>query len=174
MVTLIKIIRAVFKPSSSVWWRNYIVGPLSEEWVFRACICPLWISAHYSIASTILFSPLFFGAAHFHHMLQHLHEPPNKIKRALIEILFQLLYTSIFGAYSAFLFLRTGHLLSAFIAHSFCNFMGFPRIDIALEHPKRFLLLWAYASGLVGFLLLLYPLTEPQLFNNTLYSKYWN
>lgn len=41
---------------------------------------------------------------------------------------FQLLYTSLFGFFAAFVFLRTGNLFAAIAAHTFCNFMGLPRV----------------------------------------------
>ena len=40
--------------------------------------------------------------------------------------LFQFAYTTIFGMYSAFLFIKTGHFAAPFIVHAYCNFMGFP------------------------------------------------
>ena len=38
----------------------------------------------------------------------------------------QLTYTSLFGAYSSYLFLRTGFLIGPLLAHVFCNAMGLP------------------------------------------------
>jgi hypothetical protein len=35
-------------------------------------------------------------------------------------------YTSLFGAYSSYLFLRTGLVVGPLIAHVFCNLMGLP------------------------------------------------
>ena len=40
--------------------------------------------------------------------------------------LFQFAYTTVFGMYSAFLFIKTGHFAAPFIVHAYCNFMGFP------------------------------------------------
>lgn len=33
-----------------------------------------------------------------------------------------------FGAYATFIFMRTGSLISVIILHSFCNWMGLPRV----------------------------------------------
>jgi hypothetical protein len=47
--------------------RNLVVGPLAEEWVFRACMCPLLFGAGFSDAANVFTSALIFGAAHIHH-----------------------------------------------------------------------------------------------------------
>ena len=41
-------------------------------------------------------------------------------------MILQFAYTTIFGMYSAFLFVKTGHFAAPFIVHAYCNFMGFP------------------------------------------------
>lgn len=114
--------------------------------------------------STVLFEMFCFGLAHIHHIYN---SPP-------IAVLFQLFYTSVFGAYSTFLFLRTGtscmtcsrsssvckgHLLAPVLSHIFCNYMGFPAVDT--EHPRLKLIALAFVGGLVSFFMLMMPLTEP-------------
>jgi len=152
-----------------IWWRNFIVGPFSEEWVFRACMCSVLISGGYSVGSTILCTPMFFGIAHLHHVIQHLNKRGTELKDAWLDVLFQLFYTTLFGSYSCFLFLRTGHLISPFAVHWFCNYMGFPRIDLILNHPQRKVLWLALFGGALLFFALLFPMTDPTLFD----SMYW-
>lgn len=41
--------------------RNYIVAPITEEFVFRACIIAILFQANYSINYLIFASPLYFG-----------------------------------------------------------------------------------------------------------------
>ena len=48
---------------------------------------------------------------------------------SMLVSLFQFTYTTIFGMYSALLFVRTGHFAAPFIVHSYCNFMGFPDLS---------------------------------------------
>ena len=63
---------------------------------------------------------------HFYEFrLTHPHTPAS---HALLRSAFQLTYTSLFGFFAAFVFLRTGNLLSVCLAHSFCNWMGLPRL----------------------------------------------
>jgi prenyl protein peptidase len=48
---------------------------------------------------------------------------------ALARTIFQFTYTSLFGFFAAFVYIRTGNLLSVILAHSFCNWMGLPRLS---------------------------------------------
>jgi prenyl protein peptidase len=38
------------------------------------------------------------------------------------------MYTTIFGAYATFLYIRTGSLFTVILVHAFCNWSGLPRI----------------------------------------------
>ncbi|KAI1115033.1 CaaX protease [Nemania sp. NC0429] len=112
-----------------VRWRNIIAGPFTEEVLFRSAAVPLMLLAQTSVARTVFLSPVIFGLAHVHHFyefrLTHPHEP---VATGLLRSLLQLAYTSLFGAYATFLFLRTGSLLAIFAVHAFCNVMGLPRL----------------------------------------------
>lgn len=48
------------------------------------------------------------------------------LKNALLTSSFQFVYTTLFGWYASYLFLKTGHLAPPVLSHSFCNIMGFP------------------------------------------------
>jgi intramembrane prenyl-peptidase len=84
---------------------------------------------------------------------------------------FQLLYTTVFGWYSSFLFIRTGHLAAPFLAHAFCNHMGFPPVDAmfggANPHAKAMAL--SLLAGAALFIAGVMPATEPSIFSNKLY-----
>ncbi|XP_073905994.1 CAAX prenyl protease 2 isoform X2 [Castor canadensis] len=123
------------------WLRNQVIAPLTEELVFRACMLPM-LAPCTGLGPAVFTCPLFFGVA------------------------FQFSYTAVFGAYTAFLFIRTGHLIGPVLCHSFCNYMGFPAVCAALEHPQRRPLLAGYALGVGLFLLLLQPLTDPKLYGS--------
>ncbi|KAI8744639.1 CAAX prenyl protease 2 [Biomphalaria glabrata] len=150
-----------------VWIRNHIVAPLSEEFIFRACMLPLLVPCLGS-GWSILLCPLFFGVAHFHHMIEKVAHGQQEVAAAFKESLFQLSYTTIFGAYSAFLYLRTGHLAAPVIAHAFCNHMGFPSFGEVMGYPAstRYRLIAMFVLGLVLWTVLLYPLTSPALYSN--------
>ena len=88
----------------------------------------------------------------------------------VLSTLFQASYTTVFGILSSFIFLRTGHLISPFLSHALCNMMGFPDFDAALNHRRKYFICSCFVVGLVTFLLLLGPLTNPSMFSNKLYG----
>lgn len=153
-----------------IWWRNHVVAPFSEEFTFRACMVPVLLG-YYSHFWAIIISPLFFGVAHFHHMVERIRKGQDILTSFLVSM-FQFAYTTIFGMYSALLFIRTGHFAAPFVVHAYCNFMGFPDfMEVANSEPKkRLLLMTLFVAGAVLFYLLLDPLTSnPQWFSNNIY-----
>uniref|UniRef100_A0A131YAG8 CAAX prenyl protease 2 n=1 Tax=Ixodes ricinus TaxID=34613 RepID=A0A131YAG8_IXORI len=154
-----------------IWLRNHIVAPLSEEFTFRACMLPLLVPCLGQRAA-ILICPLFFGVAHFHHLTEKLART-SSVKLAVMRSVFQFGYTTIFGAYSVYLFLRTGHFVAPFVAHAFCNHMGFPDMSevFGYKQPRLSLLLLAFLGGLVAWASLLEPLTQPDIYHNSLYAS---
>ncbi|XP_044125269.1 CAAX prenyl protease 2 [Bufo gargarizans] len=53
------------------WLRNQVIAPLTEELVFRACMLPMLVPCT-SPGTAIFTCPLFFGIAHFHHVIEQL------------------------------------------------------------------------------------------------------
>uniref|UniRef100_A0A8C7EEJ5 CAAX prenyl protease 2 n=2 Tax=Nothoprocta perdicaria TaxID=30464 RepID=A0A8C7EEJ5_NOTPE len=145
------------------WLRNQVVAPLSEELVFRACMLPMLLPCTGG-ARALLAGPLLFALAHFHHVIEQLRFRQGSVGSILVAAAFQFSYTAVFGAYTAFIFLRTGHLAGPVLCHSFCNSVGFPALGAALGHRRRRALLPCYALGVGLFALLLRPLTQPRLF----------
>ncbi|KAL2682523.1 hypothetical protein Neosp_006975 [[Neocosmospora] mangrovei] len=146
------------QPLRDLWtdwptWRNMVAGPITEE-------------------CTIFLSPLVFGLAHLHHFYEfRITHPHTPLPVAILRSLFQLTYTTLFGAYATFLFLRTGSLLAVVLIHAFCNCMGLPRfwgqVDpywLAEDDPARKRYTAVYyvllVAGLVAWLQNLYSLTE--------------
>ncbi|KAK8200134.1 uncharacterized protein BKA78DRAFT_303417 [Phyllosticta capitalensis] len=133
--------------SSWIGWRNFVAvspltpklatpdltllrqGPTTEELVWRGLLIPLHIYAHVSPSKIVFVTPLYFGIAHVHHFYEfRLTHPHTGPLAALFRSLFQFTYTSLFGFFAAFIFMRTGSLPAAIAAHSFCNWMGLPRL----------------------------------------------
>ncbi|PNW88736.1 hypothetical protein CHLRE_01g042150v5 [Chlamydomonas reinhardtii] len=154
-------------------WRNLVAAPLTEEWVFRACMAPLLVMEGLPLVRVVLLTPLFFGAAHLHHaaeLVRHQHMP---LGRALAAVTFQFAYTTLFGWLATFLFLRTGHLAAPLAAHVFCNWAGFPPFGEMWEHPRAIVLLLTTAGGLVTFVLQLGRMTAPSRYGNEVYGAGW-
>lgn len=96
--------------------------------MFRSALIPLHILAHVSPGRITFLSPLYFGIAHIHHFYEfRLTHPDTPALAALLRSLFQFGYTTIFGWYATFLYLRTGSLPAVVLVHSFCNWCGLPR-----------------------------------------------
>jgi len=101
---------------------------VSEELMFRSLVIPLHLLAKMDPTRIVFITPLYFGIAHIHHFYEFvLTHPESPVFAALLRSLFQFTYTSLFGFFAAFVFLRTGSLYTAIIAHSFCNWAGLPR-----------------------------------------------
>ncbi|KAI1489898.1 CaaX protease [Biscogniauxia mediterranea] len=117
-------------------WRNIVAGPFTEEVLFRSASVPLMLVARTSVSRTVFLSPVIFGLAHFHHFYEfRLSHPHVPVAGGLLRSLVQFAYTSLFGAYATFLFLRSGSLLAIFAVHAFCNVMGLPRFWGRVDPP---------------------------------------
>ncbi|CAG2205944.1 FACE2 [Mytilus edulis] len=143
-----------------------------EEFIFRACMLPLLVPC-FGQGLSVFLCPLFFGVAHVHHMIEKVTTGGLDVKTACKQSLFQLTYTTLFGIYSAFLFLRTGHLIAPVIAHAFCNHMGFPSFGEVMGHPQpvKHKLIASFILGLFMWIVLFYPVTTPFLYSNYIYDS---
>ncbi|GJQ09431.1 hypothetical protein GpartN1_g1222.t1 [Galdieria partita] len=130
--------------------RNLIVAPLSEELVFRGCICKLF-SYCTSSRSAILLSSTFFAASHCHHFIYRSFVYKS-FRTAMLETALQCLYTFLFGVYSAWVFIRSRRVITSICLHSFCNFIGTPDFFKIWSHNHRWPLLLVYFIGIFLFL----------------------
>ncbi|KAG1331011.1 CAAX prenyl protease 2 [Cocos nucifera] len=157
-------------------WRNYVVAPLTEELVFRACMIPLLLCGGFKTYSIIFLSPVFFSLevlhclcsmilekAHLNHFLELYFQQKYSFLKAFLIVGLQLGYTVIFGSYASFLFIRTGNLISPIVAHIFCNVMGLPTLSSSRTKGTATV---ACVAGLAGFCWLLFPATSPDLYND--------
>lgn len=147
-------------------WRNYVVAPFTEELVFRACMIPLLLCGGFKTHNIIFLSPVFFSLAHLNHFLELYYQQKYPFLKAILIVGLQLGYTVIFGWYAAFLFIRTGNLISPIVAHILCNIMGLP--VFTSSDTKGGLVTVAFAAGTVCFFWLLFPASSPDLYNYSL------
>jgi prenyl protein peptidase len=114
--------------SGWIGWRNYVAGPLTEEILFRSASVPLLLLARMSSTKIIFLTPVIFGLAHVHHFYEfRITHPHTPIVAVLLRSLLQFSYTTLFGGYVTFIYMRTGSLLSVILIHQFCNWRGLPR-----------------------------------------------
>lgn len=155
------------------FFRNMIIAPISEEITFRACMMPLLVQKGcMKPLSAVFVCPLFFGLAHVHHIIE-MQSMGFDLRSAVMMAAFQFFYTTLFGAYSALLFIKTGHVVAPLFAHAFCNMMGFPDFNEVLEspNPRKIILGLVFVLGLVLWCVLLPILTNHTLYANHLYEK---
>lgn len=146
--------------SSYRWsmYRDLIIAPLSEEIVFRGCLCAPLLSTGMSPTAVAWTAPIFFGTAHLHHAflkLQHTDGSASSRNAVIAGTALQFSYTTLFGAYCAHSFMRTGSLLAVFLSHMFCNFMGLPDASFLSSSSRLNKYYWfvgtAYLLGIVAF-----------------------
>lgn len=158
-------------------------SPITEELLFRSLLVPLHLVSHLSPARLILLTPLYFGIAHVHHFYEYsLTHPHTPLFPALVRSLVQFAYTTVFGWYATFIFLRTASLPAVVLAHSYCNWCGLPRLwgrvgdddedqgrkPYVKAERKRLGIGWTVAyyalllAGAVSFRRALWPLTESE------------
>ncbi|KAL1680127.1 hypothetical protein EV122DRAFT_289035 [Schizophyllum commune] len=141
---------------NAVGVRNYVVAPITEEIVFRACIVAVYTLCGAARWKIVWGSPLWFGMAHLHHAWEaynNLGKTSNALKQALAQTAFQFTYTTLFGAYCVDIFLISGNIFAPVSAHIVANFMGMPMLGYEkrmLPHYRRSITIMYYL-GIVLF-----------------------
>ena len=134
--------------------RNYVIAPLTEEIVFRGCMVPALLAAGFSVTRTCLIAPLFFGVAHAHHAMVQLMKG-HRVLSVCLTTFFQFAYTSLFGSYASYAFIRTGSVTAVAVAHAYCNWMGLPNLSFVddghMLHEYRTYLVLIYIAGVLAF-----------------------
>ncbi|KAI9483011.1 MAG: hypothetical protein EXX96DRAFT_536379 [Benjaminiella poitrasii] len=156
--------------------RNYVVAPLTEEFVFRACMISVLYQANYSRKYLIFVSPLYFGIAHLHHAwdnYQKFGKTRQALKMAILSSLFQFVYTTMFGWYASYLFLRMGKLWPPVLCHSFCNIMGFPDFGGIHDRPmyQKKIIYCCFPIGILFFIYNIDYFTLPSSVGGSVYWK---
>ena len=145
--------------------RNLVVAPIGEELIFRACMVAPMLVGGVSAGGCVWKAPLWFGFAHVHHFLERVRNG-TPINEAALGTVFQLTYTTIFGAFATYVLLQTSSLPAAILVHTFCNFMGFPDFVSWWASTESHLYPWrksigtTYVIGIAGFILLWGPVFE--------------
>lgn len=125
--------------------------------------------SHFLILSLTL-SP----SAHLHHLINLVRSRGLSISQGSMVVGFQLFYTTLFGSYASFIYLRTGHLLSAILIHTFCNLLGFPSLSwLRPQHilyDKRIVIGIGFVIGMILFGVGLFEMTDPALYD----GWYWD
>lgn len=137
-------------------WRWMIYAPFTEEVVFRLVTGNVLVSSGLSIGRTCVLAPLFFGLAHVHHGLVLYQSGAATLPVVCVSVLFQFLYTTLFGMYVSWILLRHHGVVAIVLLHVFCNAMGLPDFtsywrQSSTLHPYRWALSGTLITGMVGF-----------------------
>jgi len=143
---------------SPIWAtvRNLFVAPLTEEIVFRGCLIPPFLHSAQQInpLQVSILAPVFFGLAHVHHAFVKI-KSGYLWQSVLMSTLVQYTYTSLFGTYVSYVFIKTQSLPGIVISHTICNTMGLPNLSFGSRHhflyPYRGYISFCYALGIYLF-----------------------
>lgn len=117
---------------NNIWaFRNNVFAPITEELFYTSMLLTTYLHSFPTEGLSykrLLWEPsIFFGIAHLHHAYETYLAGQYDVLNIMLSTSFQFLYTTLFGAFTNFVFLRTGgNLWACILAHSFCNIMGFP------------------------------------------------
>jgi len=111
--------------------RNLLFAPIIEEYYFRFCLLTILECSNppFSFSMRLFLSPFFFGICHIHHLIQLIYYHQLPVTVAIIQTLLQLIYTTLFGGFVAFIYLKSKCLISCILIHMFCNWMGVPDVS---------------------------------------------
>uniref|UniRef100_A0A7S1N1P2 intramembrane prenyl-peptidase Rce1 n=1 Tax=Eutreptiella gymnastica TaxID=73025 RepID=A0A7S1N1P2_9EUGL len=130
--------------------RTYVVGPVTEEVVYRSAACYFLYFSGMSHTGTFLTSSGLFSLAHAHHLFELMYQEGIPLQQALFPVMFQMTFTFIFGMYGCYIYMGTGSLLCAVLLHTYCNWLGPPDFSF-LGEPHAALVGTAYIVGLAAF-----------------------
>ncbi|PVV00404.1 hypothetical protein BB560_005217, partial [Smittium megazygosporum] len=107
-----------FEESIKRWngFRDYLVGPITEELTFRSCVVPLFNVSAIAKNNIKFLAPLIFGIAHLHHIYE---------KRK----------SGLGWKYAVF---SSDSIYACILAHIFCNVMGLPTIQKDYVYFKNY------------------------------------
>lgn len=130
----------------NLWsFRNFCFAPLTEEIFYTSMLLNIYLATRDHLSwGILLWQPsLFFGIAHAHHAYESYQSGEYTLPAILVSTIFQVTYTTLFGALTNFIYISSGGNTWACIAlHSFCNILGFPsgsKIKLfytVIEKPK--------------------------------------
>lgn len=153
-----------------IFIRNIIAAPITEELMFRGGMVSFLILRGVRPFWAALLSPLVFGMCHLHHLHDMVVHQRKSVQIAVTAVFAQFCISSLFGIFSVYLLLRTGHLMAPILAHSFCNLMGLPFDFEGLKtkpQRERQLLINIFLVSCIAFLFLIRPLTTPKLYGGS-------
>lgn len=126
--------------------RDHIFAPITEEFVYRAAIVAI-LQPVISEDEITKWLPCLFGIAHLHHGMHLYYTEGHSFTTSLVHVVFQLVYTTVFGLLANRIYLKSMcNLWSVIIVHAMCNILGFPSFEMRTTYPNWF---YAYVTLLL-------------------------
>lgn len=149
--------------------RAYVIAPIFEETMYRSCLITCLIAGGYGWNS-VWASSLIFGVSHLYRIEDLICNNQGISFQTLQPVLFQVVFTTIFGLYVGYVFVVTGSLYAVIVLHGFCNFMGLPNLRFLNPNSPAYKyrngIAFTYIAGICGFFTLLYLMMNPDFFNS--------
>lgn len=133
---------------------EYIYGPFLEEMLYRGILFNTFHLSGFSSVKSGLVSSMMFGISHLRHFFDF-----DYHKGKLPMILFQVIYTTLFGFYTTYAYSYSGSVIAPIILHMSCNILQLPRLNyLNDENAKKYKTIFtsAYIFGILGFIFLVY------------------
>lgn len=113
----------------TVWgFRDHVFAPVTEELVYRAAVVSV-LRPQTSDYTVTVYLPLLFGVAHVHHGLQ-LYRDQVPLAEVAVQVAFQLVYTTVFGVVTNYVYMSTGcNLWAVVVVHAAANLGSFPLLE---------------------------------------------
>jgi membrane protease YdiL (CAAX protease family) len=105
--------------------RNLVIGPVSEELVFRYGFRRILETAGFRGPVVVFVSTTLFWLAHLHHFWRTFCDA-NDRARACLSIIAQSAYTALFSCLAFALYFRSDSIMSAIASHLVCNALQLP------------------------------------------------
>ena len=136
--------------------RNLVLAPVCEEFIFRGCVISLLLAASLPYSACLLLSPLLFGLSHLHHLVGLMRAKGMPVPQAVAAVSFQLVHTTLFGTFAAYVYLCTGSVVACMLCHAFCNLMEFPDLGWIGDtrhtaHKRRLSVAVVFVAGMLLF-----------------------
>lgn len=106
-------------------FKAIVAAPLLEEWTYRALIFNIYKADSITMAWLL---PLYFSFSHAHTFFKNLTQKNVNIKNEFSMMLLKIIYTTVFGFYSGWVYIKTGrtNIYGAMALHTQCNWFGLP------------------------------------------------
>ncbi|XVF07695.1 hypothetical protein REPUB_Repub06bG0162100 [Reevesia pubescens] len=182
--------------SNVLFWQNFIVAPITEELVFRACMIPLLLCGGFKAYNVIFLCPTFFSLVYIYVLLQYKAIKGTRLKQSGCVVKILLFNFACACSYLQLLMDLHVLVLLGFVKHhatrlqlgytvifgSYASFLFIRTGNLVspivahafcnymglpvLFVQRKGLVSVAFIAGMLSFATFLFPITRPDLYND--------